>query len=95
MKIFKVEPGKLGYVKEIDESLESLQKEVDGYIQCCYMQDDIVAICDEEGRIKGKEENLMIPHYGVLVGNVIFVKANGASFKSLDEKDIEVLKHWY
>ena len=36
MKILVCEPGKHPYVKEIEHTLENLQKEVGGYIQALY-----------------------------------------------------------
>lgn len=58
MKAIVVEPFKKGYVKDIEVGLESLQKEVGGYIEAVYPFDDEVAIvCDEEAKLKGKQAN--------------------------------------
>ena len=38
----------------IENTLEGLQKEVDGYIETITIFDGIVLICDEEGLLKGK-----------------------------------------
>lgn len=58
MKAIVVEPFKKGYVKDIEGGLESLQKEVDGYIEVVYPFEDMVAlVCDEEGKLKGKQPN--------------------------------------
>ena len=96
MRIYKVEPNKYGYEKDIENCLESLQMEVKGYIETAQVTDSIVAIFDEEGRLKDLEDNLVIPHYGVIKGNVIFVRDNGeGDFESLTEQDLEVLKNWY
>ena len=54
------EPGKKAVVKEIDSSLESMQKVVEGYIEACYVLPDAVIICNEEGKI-----NNMIPNRAV------------------------------
>ena len=54
MKALIVEPGKAPYGKDIDSSLEALQKEVGGYIEALYPFEDPVAIvCNEEGKLNG------------------------------------------
>ncbi len=56
--ILVVEPGKKPYVKEIENTLKSLQHEVDGYIQAVYPWNEPVAlICDEESKLKNKVFN--------------------------------------
>ena len=99
MKIFKCEPNKKGYVKEIKGDLESLHTEIGGYIQLCYLPDDIVAICDEEGRIKNLEPNIYLPNYGVICGNIIFAKNiitnKGPDLGSLSNEEIERLESYY
>ena len=39
MDVLVVEPGKVPYPKQIDSGLESLQKEVGGYIEATYPAD--------------------------------------------------------
>lgn len=54
MKVIVVEPGKFARIDEIEASLESYQRVVDGYIQMVYPYDDPVAVvCNEEGKIEG------------------------------------------
>lgn len=54
MTVLVVEPEKVPYVKEIDPGLQSLQSEVEGWIQAVYPFDDPVAlICNEEGKLMG------------------------------------------
>jgi hypothetical protein len=91
MKILKVEPHKKGYVKDINNTLEDLQNEVGGFIQVCYMPNDIVAIVDEEGLIKHLEPNMYLPRYGMICGNIIFAKNNDEDFDSLTDEDIDYL----
>ena len=96
MKVFIVKPNERGYIKEIENTCESFQKEVDGYIEICYLDDGILAVVNEEGRIKDLPDCAMIPHYGVIKGNIVFVRDDGCGdFKSLTDEDVEVLKHWY
>ena len=52
MKVLRVRPKHYPEVIDIDCSLESLQKEVEGPIQAVYLWDDEVAlICNEEGKL--------------------------------------------
>lgn len=55
MKVLRVRPKHYPEVIDIDCSLESLQKEVEGPIQAIYPWDDEVAlICNEEGKLHGE-----------------------------------------
>lgn len=49
------EPGKPPRHVHISDSLENLQRIVGGYIETVTVAEDLVIICDEEGRLKGKE----------------------------------------
>ena len=61
MKILVVEPEKAPMVKEIDGSLESMQKIVGGYIEAIYPLDDPIAlVCNEEGKINGLSPNRVL-----------------------------------
>lgn len=52
MKILVVEPAKRPYVKEIDHTLEEMQKVVGGSIQALYPFEDLVGlICNDEAKI--------------------------------------------
>ena len=52
MKVLRVRPKHYPEVIDIDCSLESLQKEVEGRIQAVYPWDDEVAlICNEDGKL--------------------------------------------
>ena len=57
MNVLIVEPGKHPRLADIDESLESLQKTVGGYIEAIYpFEDEIAIICDEESKLKSDTE---------------------------------------
>lgn len=58
IKVIKVDVAKASEVVTISDSLESLQHEVDGYIECIYpWEDNATLICNEEGKINGMELN--------------------------------------
>ena len=57
MNVLVIEPMKAPYEKEIESGLESLQHEVDGYIEELGLADDAIIICNEEDKINGLELN--------------------------------------
>ena len=57
LRILRVEPGKPAEEKEIGADLKSLQAEVDGMIECVYMEDGSILVCNEEGKLNGMEMN--------------------------------------
>jgi hypothetical protein len=62
---------------EIDSDLASLQKAVGGYIEVLQMTPEVHAYLDEEGKLKGKEPNVMATmlckklKIGLLPGDII------------------------
>lgn len=57
IKVLKVEPGQAPAVKEIQNDLESLQAEVDGFIECVSFPNGCVVVCNEEGKLNGMQPN--------------------------------------
>ncbi len=89
------EPGKGFRLTEIENSLEALQKAVGGYIETVTVAEDLVIICDEEGRIK-HDFNLFI--FGIeFYGTIIFAGVDGEEFADIPEamKDYQkfIVKH--
>ena len=65
------QPGGMAYVTNISNTLENLQKTVDGYIETVTLCSDLVIICNEEGRLKGLPSNCSVA--GVdFVGTIVF-----------------------
>ena len=92
MNVIVVEPGKQPYVKEIPDTLESLQKEVGGDIQAVYPYEDAVAIiCAEEGKLMGMPFNRALRDeeghiYDVLVGKFLIMGLGEDNFASMPEE---------
>ena len=89
MKVLRIKPMCRPEVIDIDDSLESLQKEVGGLIQATYPWDDKVAlICNDEGKLMGlplnralwDEDGLM---YDVIAGTFLVVGLGEEDFVSL------------
>lgn len=84
-------------VREVPDSLESLQKIAGGYIESVRIKADghsYIILIDEEGKLKRLTPNLV--WFGdVLVGPAIFTKSNHeGDFVSLDDQDVERVKSW-
>ena len=91
MRVLIVESGKTPYEKEIKAELESLQKEVGGYIQVIYpFSDPVALICNEEGKIDGLPLNRVLKDedgdiYDIIAGTFIVAGLEEESFGSLTE----------
>ena len=55
IKVIIKEPGRYPRSVHISDTLENLQRTVGGYIETVTLASDLCVICDEEGRLKGKE----------------------------------------
>ena len=94
MNVLVIEPMKHPVEKEISNELESLQKEVGGYIECIYPFDDEVGlICNEEGKLEGLHSNRGLYDengelYDIIAGNFLIVGLTEDSFCSLSEEQI-------
>lgn len=83
LRVLVVEPGKPPAAREIDKSLESMQRLVGGYIQAVYPFDDPVAlICNEEGKLLGLPMNRTLRDergvpYDIVCGTVFLSRDRG------------------
>ena len=57
LHVLRVEPGKAPEEKDMGSDLNSLQAEVDGLIECVYMDDGAIIVVNEEGKLNGMEMN--------------------------------------
>ena len=98
MRILVVEPGKKPEVREINGSLESLQKIVGGTIQAIYPWEDSVAlVCNDEGKLLGLPLNRALIDevsgqiWDVVAGTFFLcgLPAGSDSFGSLTDEQIQ------
>ena len=61
LKVVYVEPHQPARLAEVEDTLAGLKRAVKGHFESVYLDQDIVAICNEEGKINGMEGNR---HYG-------------------------------
>ena len=94
MKILVCEPGKHPYVKEIEHTLENLQKEVGGYIQALYpFEEEVAVVCNEEGLfIEGLQWNRTIEKYGPIQGTFFVCGLGVEDFTGLTDEQTEKYK---
>lgn len=94
MKVIVKEVGKKAEVREIANELEALQKIVGGYIEVVQVDADVLMVCDEEGKLKGKPYNFDLGR-DIIVGDVLFVQSYGEDFTDLNEANIEKLLKYF
>lgn len=87
--VLVIEPERKPYVKKIENTLESLQHEVGGFIQAVYPWDEIAAlICDEESKLKSSPFNRALRDeqgtvYDYIAGTFLIVGLGEENFASL------------
>lgn len=91
MRVLIVDPKKEPYEKLIAPGLESLQHEVGGDIEAVYpFEDEVALICNEEGKINGKDLNRALRDedgelYDIIAGTFIVADCSGENFGGLSE----------
>ena len=94
IRVLIKDPGQRPREYNIENSLETLQLIVGGYIEVVQLGCDIIAICDEEGKLKGKAENFWLPYGDCLVGTIIFCSLDGEEFAGLSEDQAGLVHGW-
>ena len=87
MKVILKEPGRVPEIRDIDESLETLQSMVDGLIEHLTFITGVGMIMNEEGKLRDMEPNFRFG-YDMVVGPVIFMGESGEEFTDLTEEQI-------
>lgn len=93
LKIVLKKVGEEPEVVNIENTLEAKQKLVDGWIEVVSVTEDILLICNEEGKLDNLAPNLIFD-YDYIAGDCFFVGDDyeNADFKSLTDKQIEEVK---
>ena len=89
MKRVNQEPEEM----EIEDTLETKQALVDGLIEVVYITDEILLICNEEGKLLNLPPNLMF-EFDYIAGDCFFIGDDyeNGDFKSLIDEQIEEIK---
>lgn len=92
ISIVYVAPYEKAVIRKIDASLKTMQFLVGGYLEpVAFWEDDVVLVCNEEGKINGLSPNRIIMHNGkpvdVICGNFFITAFNeDGEFVSLTEE---------
>ena len=77
-------PGRPAFRREINNTLESLQELVGGYIETVNLPGGIVMIINEDGKILRLPINFHL-NCDLIHGTAVFVSVNGEDFCSLSQ----------
>ena len=93
LKVIYKQVGKDPIVMEIDDTLEDKQKLVGRLIEVVPYKEDLLLVCNEEGKILNQKPNLDFG-YDYIAGNCFVVGDDfeNAGFKSVSEEQIEEIK---
>ena len=75
-------PGEIPRHVNISNTLEALQRNVEGYIETVTVASDLVIICNEEGRLRNLPFNCQIGGQD-FVGTILMVGVDGDEFADL------------
>ena len=90
MRAIRKRPGQEPQIIDVENSLEALQREVDGWIETVTFAEDACVICNEEGRIQGLPFNLEL--MGILFfGTILIVGVDGENFTDLGDAGVELM----
>ena len=90
MRVIRKRPGQVPQIVDVENTLESLQFEVDGWIEAVTFEEDACVICNEEGRIQGIPFNLEL--MGILFfGTILIVGVDGENFTDLSDAGVELM----
>ena len=91
MRAIVKEVGKAPVVTDIENTLDALKSLVGGYIEVVGLDDGVLLICNEEGKMQGLPPNFSTG-YDVIVGTAVFVSFDGGEdFTDLNDWQIEYL----
>ena len=90
MKIIVKKADQIPEVREVENELHVFQEIVGGYIECFPIFDNVICVCNEEGKLKGLPINFVFAG-DIIVGDVFFCAENEGDFESLDAYQINML----
>ena len=89
IKVVMVEPMKEPYTAEVKNTLEGLQKSVGGYIEAVYLEDNVVLVCNEEGKLMSLPGNRSLGN-DIIFGTFFVAGSNDdGEFVTLAEDKIQ------
>lgn len=96
IRIIKKAVGEKPLVMEIANELGAYNQIVGGYIECVYLQNNIILVVNEEGKLEGLEDNFyMTSLHDMIVGDVFFVSLKDGDFANLNKNQINIILKWF
>jgi hypothetical protein len=96
IRVAIMEPNKEIEIKQVENTLETFQQIVGGYIEVVPFNPElgIVMVCNEEGKLLGLEPNF---HWGLdtIVGTVVFVDGQTDEFRDLTVVQIDYIMNCF
>ena len=88
MKAIRKRPGEMPEVIDVENDGDAIRAELGGPMEAVTIAEDLVILCDEEGRLNGKEHNITMRRLGVdFVGTILIVGVDGEEFCDVPELD--------
>ena len=93
LRIVLKKVGEEPEIMNIENTLEAKQKLVGGWIEVVTVTDDILLVCNEEGKLDNLDPNLLFD-YDYIAGDCFFIGDDykNGDFKSLTDEQIEEVK---
>jgi len=95
IRVLLVNPGEVPKTIELENTLDAMQKTVEGYIEEIYISDDIALICNETGKINSLALNRAIYDdngkiVDIIAGSffITYAPSNTEKFLSLSDEQI-------
>ncbi len=88
------DPGKEPFIKRIEDDLTTYQEILGGMMEMVPFEKGQVLLCNDEGKLKGLEPNLILPSGEIIVGTAIIVGTDGEEFRSLTDEEAEEAMLW-
>lgn len=94
IKVLIIEPTMDPHLKEIDNTLENMQNIVGGLLQFVQLEDDVIIVCNEEGKSLNLEINKIIKD-DVICGTFIILGQKDKKCISLNNKQVIKYKRFF
>ena len=78
-------------VEEHEDTLESWQSIVGGYIELVPLPDGLLLLCNEEGKLDGLRYNRTVPDIDDILGDFFVCRSDGDEFASVQPGDLATL----
>lgn len=95
IRVLIKKPGSSPEIKMINNGLRSFQKIVEGYIETVDLDQDVVLICNEDGKCIGLPYNFDLTWDDYIVGTALFASANDEGyFIGLSDEQIQYVERF-